>query len=593
MEIKQRSEIQRQYKWRIEDLYALEEGWQFDYDVLSARENELDKYRGRLGDASVLLECLRVKDELEEAMERLFVYANMRLHEDSRVSEYQGMADKAGNLLSKLSASAAFIEPEILALPDSRIKNMAKPGLEVYRHYLDNLARLKAHVLSPEMEELLARSYEIAEAPQNAYSMLNNADMKFAVIKDEYGKEVQITHGRYISLMESANRDVRRETFNAFYAEYIKMKNTIAALYNASVKKDIFFAKAHKFSSSIEASLAENNIPVQVYTNLIKVTEEFLPDMHRYVRLRKKILNLPELHMYDLYTPLVPEADTKVTYEDAKATVLQALTPMGAEYTRVVKSGFNSGWIDVYENEGKRSGAYSWGAYGRHPYVLMNFDNKLNDMFTIAHEMGHAMHSYYSWDAQPYVYSGHTIFTAEVASTVNEALLTEHLLKVTADDIQRRYIINHFIEQFRSTVFRQTMFAEFEMLAHQMAEQGEPLTVSSLCELYRGLNEKYYGGGIILDSQIDFEWARIPHFYNAFYVYQYATGFSAAVALSRRILREGAAAVDDYVNFLRCGSSEYSIDQLKKAGVDMSASTTVRQALSVFRGLIDKLEAAG
>ncbi|MCL2708348.1 MAG: oligoendopeptidase F, partial [Defluviitaleaceae bacterium] len=426
---------------------------------------------------------------------------------------------------------------------------------------------------------------------ENIYSMIHDADMKFGSVINESGDSVELTHGRFIRLLESDDPRVRRETFEAYYDSYWKQKNTIAAAFGASVKKDVFFASTRGYESALDMALFEHNIPKDVYLNLIGTVRRFLPELHRYTRLRKRALGLSELHMYDLYVPIVASVDEKVPYAEGKRTMLEGLAPLGSEYTNTARKGLEDGWVDVYENEGKRSGAYSWGSYGCHPYILMNYEDKLDDMFTLAHEVGHAMHSHYSWESQPGVYGDYTIFLAEVASTVNEILLMERLLSQTEDKKKRAYLINQTLEQFRTTVFRQTMFAEFEMAAHDLAEKGEPLTADSLNGIYRKLNEDYYGPDIMLDEKIDLEWGRIPHFYNAFYVYQYATGYSAAVAFANRIKNDsGGEAVKGYIEFLKSGGSAYSIEILKKAGVDMSEPAPVEEALDVFKGLLDQME---
>lgn len=596
MEIRQkkRSEIADEFKWHINDLCPSNEQWHADMAAMTDKIAGLAAYRGRLAEADTLLACLTACSDTSEILERLYVYANMKLHEDANDTTYQGMADMAESTLVKFSSATSFIEPEILAADADTIKGYAAhvPGMALYGHYLDNLLRQKAHVMSAEVEEILANAREIGNASENIYSMLHDADMKFGQIIDEKGDTVEMTHGRFISLLESPDRRVREDAFNTYYDAYWKQKNTLAAAFNASVKKDVFFARTRKYPSALDAALFNYNIPREVYSRLIETVHAFLPEMHRYVRLRKKALGVSELHMYDLYTPIVKSIDVAVPYEEAKEKVLKGLAPLGGEYVATAQSGFENGWIDVYENEGKRSGAYSWGSYGCHPYVLLNYDNKLDDMFTLAHEMGHAMHSHYTWTTQPNVYGDYTIFLAEVASTVNEALLMEYLLAHTEDEAMRAYLINYFLEQFRTTVFRQTMFAEFEMITHDMVEKGEPLTIETLNKVYRALNVKYYGPDMVVDEKTDLEWGRIPHFYTAFYVYQYATGYSAAIAFANRILRgDGDTAVDAYIGFLKSGSSNYSIDILQKAGVDMSSPQPVQEALTVFAGLLDKMEA--
>ena len=420
--------------------------------------------------------------------------------------------------------------------------------------------------------------------------MLNDADITFPSIKTTDGEELELTKGRYVTFLESPDRSVREQAFKNLYSKYLSQKNTIAATYSSSVKSDVFFAEARKYGSAMEMALSDDNIPLSVYDNLIETVNKNLPLLHRYVSLRKKELGVDELHMYDLYVPLVPDADVKIPYAEAKETVKEALKVMGEEYSAALEQGLESGWIDVYENKGKRGGAYSWGSYGVHPFVLLNHNDTINSMFTLAHEMGHALHSFFTWKKQPYLYADHKIFVAEVASTCNEALLMEHLLKTTEDKVMRKYLINYFLEQFRGTLFRQTMFAEFEKITHSMAEKGEPLTWEGMNQIYRDLNVKYFGEDIIIDPEIDIEWARIPHFYNAFYVYQYATGYSAAIALSRKILNEGQPAIDAYLDFLSKGDSEYSIDLLKGAGVDMSAAEPIENAMQLFKELLDEFE---
>lgn len=595
--IKKREEISEEYKWNVRDLCASDEEWNKLFDSAMREIKNLAGFKGRLESESnmgkfgeILLGCLKAKDKAGGLTETAYVYANLRLNENSANSVYQAMSGKADNLVTIYSSACSFIEPEILSVPEEIIINALESvsGLKIYQHYIEDILRSKEHILPAEQEEILARTNEMAQAPDNIFAMLNNADLKFDDIKDEKGNIVPLTHGKYISYLESPDRNVRKQAFESCYKAYFKQKNTLAAIYNASVKKDVFFSKIRKYNSSLEASLFSTNIPVEVYKNLIATVNKFLPLMHRYIDIRKKKLNLDELHMYDLYTPIVKEANTKMPYEKAKEIIVKALEPMGKEYVEELKKGLEGGWIDIYENEGKRSGAYAWGAYGCHPYVSLNYDGTINSMFTLVHEMGHAMHSHYTWSNQPYVYGDYTIFVAEVASTVNEALLMEYLLKTTTDKNARAYLINYFLEQFRGTLFRQTMFAEFELITHELSEKGETLTFEGLCKIYRELNIKYFGNGIVIDEEIDREWSRIPHFYNAFYVYQYATGYSAAISLSRKILNENGA--ENYIKFLKGGSSEYSIDLLKTAGVDMSVSKPIEDAMEVFKGLLDKIE---
>lgn len=588
-----RNEISDEFKWRLEDMISSKEEWEIMYKEIMSMTEEITSYSGKLKESeNILLDCLKKRDQLEEKLSRLYVYSNMKLHEDANNSEAQNTAEKANSLMVKVNSSISFIEPEISSMSDDLLKSYmdSSDGLKLYKTYFDDLLRKKEHILSMEEELLLARAQELAGTPENTFAMFNNADLKFPTIKDEDGNDVELTKGRYVTFMESTNRRVRKDAFEALYGTYRKYKNTLAATYNANIKKDIFYMQARKFNSTCEASLFENNIPVAVYDQLIETVHKYLPLMHRYVSIRKRMLNLDKLHMYDVYTPIVKDIDIKVTFEEAKEKVLEALAPLGEEYCDLLRKGFNEKWIDVYENEGKRSGAYSWGTYGVHPYVLLNHQDDVNHMFTLAHEMGHSLHTYYSSKTQPFIYAEYPTFLAEVASTVNEALLMEYLLKTTEDKNQRLYLINYFMEQFKGTLYRQAMFAEFERTTHELVEQGEALTADTLSSMYHDINVKYFGEDMIIDSEVDMEWARIPHFYYNYYVFQYSTGYSAAIALSQKLLKEGEEAVTKYKNFLKSGSSEYPIDTLKKAGVDMTTAEPIEKALKVFEGLLDEME---
>jgi oligoendopeptidase F len=467
---------------------------------------------------------------------------------------------------------------------------LANPELTLYKRTLEEMKRQKAHVLSKAEEALLAQVGNLAQAPGTIFGMLNNADMKFPKVKNEHGEEIELTQGRYIQFLESKDREVRKNAFEAMYATYAKQKNTIGATLNANITKNVFYARARKYPSVLEMSLFSDNISKEVYTNLIDAIHESLPLMQRYTKLRQKLLKVDELHMYDLFAPLVDEFKMEITYDEAKNMVEESLKPLGDSYLKVLKQGFNDGWIDIYENEGKRSGAYSWGAFGTHPYVLLNHKDNLNSMFTLAHEMGHAMHSYLSDSHQPYRDAQYTIFLAEVASTLNEALLMDYLLKKTTDPKAKMYLLTYYADQFRTTVFRQTMFAEFEKITHEKTEAGESLTPQELSSIYYNLNKQYFGNDMVVDKEIEVEWARIPHFYNSFYVYKYATGFSAATSFAKQIISEGQPAVDRYLGFLQSGGSDYSINILKKAGVDMSSPEPIKQAMSVFKDLIEQME---
>jgi oligoendopeptidase F len=525
-------------------------------------------------------------------MERVYVYANQKYHEDTANATYQDLSNKSNALSVQVSSALSFATPEILTIPEEMLVQFLRENeeLKVYDFYLKDILRLKPHILSGEIEELLADAGEIADAAGNIFSMFDNADIKFPEIQDENGETVRITHGRYVKLLESEDRRVRREAFQGLYHTYESFRNTLAASFSANVKQEVFFAKARKYKSTLEKTLDGGNIPVEVYTNLIAAVHENMNLMHRYVSIRKKLLGLEELHIYDLYAPLVADVKMEIPYEEAKSVVAKGLEPLGEDYQKILQEGYNHRWIDVYENENKRSGAYSWGAFGTHPYVLLNYTDTLNNVFTLAHEMGHAIHSYHSDREQPFVYAGYKIFVAEVASTCNESLLIDYMLKTTDDKKQKAYLINHFLEKFKGTLYRQTMFAEFEMITHKMVEEGQSLTAEALCKVYHDLNVAYFGEDIVVDPEIDMEWARIPHFYNAFYVYQYATGYSAAIALSRRILTEGEPAVKDYLRFLSSGSSDYPIEILKAAGVDMSTKEPVNLALQLFSELLDQME---
>ena len=593
--IPERKDTDPRFRWQIEDYFKTDTQWEDACAAIEAGIPEMTAFSGKLADsAETLLSCLQKNEALSLKLDHVYTYANMRMHEDSGNAFYQGMASRAEMLLIRYSAAISFLTPEIIAIPKEKLTDFRKEksaDFAIYDHFFHTLLRQKTHTLTPAEENLLAKTAELGGAPQQIFTMLNDADITFPSIQTTDGTELELTKGRYVTFLESSDRSVREQAFKNLYSVYLSQKNTIAATYSSSVKSDVFFAEARKYGSAMEMALSDDNIPLSVYDNLIETVNKNLPLLHRYVSLRKKELGLEELHMYDLYVPLVPDADVKIPYAEAKETVKEALKVMGAEYSAALEHGLEGGWIDVYENKGKRGGAYSWGSYGVHPFVLLNHNDTINSMFTLAHEMGHALHSFFTWKKQPYLYADHKIFVAEVASTCNEALLMEHLLKTTDDKVMRKYLINYFLEQFRGTLFRQTMFAEFEKITHAMAEKGEPLTWEGMNKIYRDLNLKYFGEDIVIDPEIDIEWARIPHFYNAFYVYQYATGYSAAIALSRKILNEGQPAIDAYLDFLSKGDSEYSIDLLKGAGVDMSAAEPIENAMQLFKELLDEFEA--
>lgn len=588
-----RSEIAEADKWALEDLFLTDADWKAAVKQLEEQLAQLKGYAGKVSaSADALYAYLTLADETENLFEKVLVYSNEKMHEDMGNSTYQGYAAQAQAAATRLSAAEAFFEPELLAMEESRLQGFFKedPKLEKYRLLIDRIWRRKEHTLSAAEEEILAKTYEMATAPDDIFSMFNDADAKFGTIRDENGKEVELTHGRFGGFMESSDRRVRKEAFEALYQTYDQFKNTLAATYSANVKKAKFYADVRKYPSALAAALAPGNIPTEVYDNLIETVHRFLPAMYRYVALRKRVLGVEELHMYDVYVPLVADQTKKIPFAEAKEIVKRGLAPMGEEYVSHLEEGFDHRWIDVYENRGKRSGAYSWGAYGTHPYVLLNYQGKLDDVFTLAHEMGHALHSWYSNANQPYVYSGYLIFVAEVASTCNESLLMQYLLKESKDKKEKAYLLNHFIDQFKGTLFRQTMFAEFEKITHEMYAKGESLTAERLCAVYMDLNRKYFGEEMVSDPQIALEWARIPHFYTEFYVYQYATGFSCAIALSKRILEMGEAGVADYMKFLKGGCSKDPIELLKMAGVDISTPKPVEDALQLFEELVSELE---
>ncbi|CAK4820244.1 unnamed protein product [Aphanomyces euteiches] len=590
-QLAKRSEIPVEQRWKLEDLFPNQKAWDQEYKATKELLKKVDDYQGKLEDASTIKSCFALEDEISVHTERLYVYANMKHHEDTAEAEFQALSEKSKKLSVEANESLSFIVPEILSLADEQLNALiANPDLTLYKHTLEEMKRQKAHVLSKAEEALLAQVGNLAQAPGTIFGMLNNADMKFPKVKNEHGEEIELTQGRYIQFLESKDREVRKNAFEAMYATYAKQKNTIGAILNANITKNVFYARAKKYPSVLEMSLYGDNISKDVYTNLIDTIHESLPLMQRYTKLRQKLLKVDELHMYDLFAPLVDEFKMDITYDEAKNMVLESLKPLGESYLKVLKQGFNDGWVDIYENEGKRSGAYSWGAFGTHPYVLLNHKDNLNSMFTLAHEMGHAMHSYLSDSHQPYREAQYTIFLAEVASTLNEALLMDYMLKKTTDPKAKMFLLTYYADQFRTTVFRQTMFAEFEKITHEKAEAGESLTPQELSSIYYKLNKQYFGNEMVVDKDIEVEWARIPHFYNSFYVYKYATGFSAATSFAKQILNEGQPAVDRYLGFLQSGGSDYSINILKKAGVDMSSPEPIKQAMSVFKELIEQME---
>lgn len=594
--MKKRWEVEEKDTWRLEDLFSSPERWEEEF--LKAKESlgEYGRFQGRLGEsANMLADALDFDNRLSHAVERLYVYARMRSDEDTADQENQERSGRAQSLSVEASGCSSFLVPEILGISPNRLEEWieGEPRVGAYRRLLAQLLAKREHTRSKEVEELLAQSQDALQGASQVFAMFNNADVRFPSITGENGQALPVTHGNFISLLSNPDRRIRRDAFQALYRVYGQFQNTLAAAFGANVKQAVFYARARGYASSRQYYLAENEVPELVYDNLVAAVREHLHLLHRYVGIRKKAMGLEELHFYDLYAPMVEGVDRRYTFKEAKELALRGLKPLGEAYTELLAEGFRERWIDVYENEGKRSGAYSWGAYGTHPYVLMNFDGRLNDVFTLVHEMGHALHTYYSNGAQPYVYAGYRIFVAEVASTCNEALLIRHLLENSREAREKRYLVNHFLESFRATLFRQTMFAEFETEAHRMALEGKPLTAQALKEAYLKLNRDYFGPEMEMDEEIGLEWARIPHFYTPFYVYQYATGFSAAVAISSGILKGDAGVLEGYRQFLKGGCSMTPVELLKLCGVDMTTKKPAEEAMKVFEGLLDQFEELG
>lgn len=592
-ELLKRSEVKEEYTWNLKDMYPSVDAWKEDLKALAGLMEEIASMEGKAAaSAENLLFVLERAAAAEQKLDFAFNYAERLFDEDQKNTAHQAMSQKMYALATELSSKTAFIVPEILAVDSQVLEGYLKelPALELYRKQLEEIERTRPHILSAEQEKLVAMTGDMAETAGQVYSIINNADFVFPEITDEQGERMRLSHGNFVPTLESSDRRVRKDAFENYYKVYQQYANTLAALYSGQVKQQMFYAGARRYASTLEAAVDANNVSPSVYHNLIETVNRNMDKMHRYVRLRKKCLGVDELHMYDIYTPMIPDAAKKISFEEAKETVLKALAPLGEDYVAKVKEGFENRWIDVYENEGKRSGAYSAGAFGTHPYVLLNHNDTLDNMFTLAHEMGHAMHSYYSNTAQPYIYSQYKIFVAEVASTCNEVLLMEYLLKNTEDKKERAYLLNHYLDSFKGTVYRQTMFAEYEMQTNKMAEEGESLTAETLCKVYYDLNSKYYGPDMVSDPEIAYEWARIPHFYYNFYVYQYATGFSSAVAIAHAILKEGAPAVERYKKFLSGGCSKAPVELLKIAGVNLETPAPIQEALDVFGGVLDEME---
>lgn len=588
-----RSQLDPQYTWATTDLYPTDKDWEAQIPQIQAMVEKLKACKGTLGKSSQnLLAFLKLEDEFELLADPFACYAMYKKDQDTRDPNAQKMSGVMMNLLVQADEAVAFAGPEILEISDQDMDRFyqEEPGLEHYRLALTRLRREKEHTLSQSEEALLASAGKLGQSPGTIYNLLGDADLPFPDAVDKDGNRHALSQGTFIPMEQSADRELRRSAFENFYSAYGQFRNTFASTLEAQMKQLQFFSDARKYPSPLQAALSANEIPVEIYHNLIQAVHQGFPAMHRYMRLRKQLLGVDELHYYDIYTPLVPDQDEQIPFEQAKEIALEALAPLGEDYLNMLREGFSNRWIDVYENQGKRSGAYSSGIYGHHPFVLLNYADTLNDVFTLVHEMGHALHSYLSGKHQSVTYANYRIFVAEVASTCNESILMQHLLGQTEDPKRRAYLINYFLEQFRTTLYRQTLFAEFELWCSEQVQQGLPLTAESLCQKYAQLNREYYGDAICPDEQIALEWARIPHFYRNFYVYQYATGFSAAIALSQRILKEGAPAVKDYLGFLSSGCSKDPVALLRDAGVDMASPAPVEDALKLFASLVEQME---
>ncbi|MEJ8778579.1 oligoendopeptidase F [Pseudogracilibacillus sp. ICA-222130] len=592
-ELPKREDVPVELTWDLTSIFATDEQWEEEFQALQEEIPKVTAFQGKLGNsANTLYELFTLQDNLSARFGKLYAYSRMRYDEDTTNATYQAMNQRAEMLMTNYSSSMSYVVPEIITIDSEKIAQFLEEneGLRLYKKVLDEMERQKEHVLSEKEEMLLSEASEALSTPSQTFGMLNNADLTFPLIKDDKGEEVELTHGRYVNFLKSDNRQVRQDAFKAMYDTFGSFKNTFATTLSGNIKTDNFYAKVRKYDSARQSALDSNNIPEKVYDQLLEAIHEKLPLLHRYTELRKEALDLDEVHMYDIYTPLVKGVKMNFTYEQAQDIVLKSLAPLGEEYVAIVQEAFDHRWIDVVENKGKRSGAYSSGSYDTNPFILLNWQNKLDDIYTLIHELGHSVHSYYTRKNQPYRYGNYSIFVAEVASTCNEVLLTEYLLDHLEDEKEKLFVLNHFLEGFRATVFRQTMFAEFEHDIHVRDQNGEPLTAQSLTEIYYELNKKYFGPNIMIDEEIGLEWARIPHFYYNYYVYQYATGFAAATSLANQILTEKETAVERYINYLKAGSSDFPIEVLKKAGVDMTEKAPVLSALAVFEEKLNQFE---
>ncbi|MEK9197548.1 oligoendopeptidase F [Ureibacillus sp. FSL E2-3493] len=589
-----REEVPVELTWDLEGIFPSDEAWEQEFKEIEKILPEADQYKGKVAEsAKNLYDTLQFSDKLSERFGRLYVYSHLKHDQDTTNGKYQAMDSRVRSLGAKLSAAWSFVTPEILSMEEETIQQYIREyePLTLYNQMLTELNLQRPHILTADKEELLAQLGEVTGSSRNTFSALNNADLEFPTVKNDEGEDIQLTHGNYITFLESDNREVRKNAFKAMYDTYGKFKNTFASTLAGNVKTHNVSARVRQYNSARHAAMSNNYIPEKVYDQLISTIHEFLPVLHRYVSLRKQVLGVEELHMYDLFTPLVKEVKIEMPYEKAKDIMVKSFEPLGEEYQSNVQKGLESRWVDVLENKGKRSGAYSSGTYGTNPYILMNWQNNLDNLFTLAHEFGHSMHSFYTRQNQPYPYASYSIFVAEVASTCNEELLFDYLLKTTEDPQHKIYLLNHWLDGFRSTVFRQTMFAEFEHIVHELDRNGEAITAERLNEIYYDLNKQYFGDDMTVDEEIALEWARIPHFYMNYYVYQYATGQSAATALSKQILEEGKPAVDRYINnFLKAGCSNFPIEVLKAAGVDMESPKPIQDACKVFEEKLNELE---
>jgi len=591
--IPQRSDIDAKYKWKLEDIYPDTNAWNHDFQYVESYSPKVAAFAGHLGESSEkLAECLALRDTLNMKLGAMYVYAFMKYHEDTRVAFYQELQQRITALNSQFEATSAFIEPEILTIPDNRLQKFVKknPDLKIYSFYIDDLIRSKAHILSPEEESILALAGPVTQGPENIYDMIYYADVKFPKILGDKGDSVQITRGRFSKMMESPDRDFRRRASKAYSESYEPYFNALGASLASSVNGDYFYTQARKYNTCLEYKLDNNNIPIGVYDNLVNAVNANLEPLHKWVALRKKVMGLDEIHGYDLSVPLVPDVDREVPYDQAEGTILVGLQPMGENYLQDLKMGFNSGWVDVYETEGKYSGGYTWGSYITHPYVLLNYNNTVQEMFTVAHEMGHAMHRYYSSKAQPYATAHHTIFVAEVASTVNEALLINYLLENAKTDDEKLYYLTYYIEQILGTFYFQVMFSDFEKAIHEVVENGGALSSESMKALYTEQYKKYWGPELVTDEWGGWGGLRVSHFYSSYYVYQYATSYAAAQAISKKILAGDTQTRDKFLEFLTWGGNDYPVDQLKKVGVDMTKPDAINATIDLFGNLVDQVE---